>query len=103
MRKSLWMPMLSATIAVPLLSSGAVGQGANTARTRLATGTRLAIVGLDHDHVWGILDDIAAEPQAELVAVADPHPELVAKAKSHLPGTVKFYGDYVKMLDDAKP
>ena len=78
-----------------LQATAAFGQGAGK--------TRLAIVGLDHDHVWGMLHDIAAEPQAELVAVADPRPELVAKAKAQVPATVKFYDDYVKMLDEAKP
>ncbi len=65
--------------------------------------TRLAIVGLDHDHVWGMLHDILSEPDAELVAIADPHPELVAKAKARVPSSVVFYDDYVKMLDAAKP
>ena len=65
--------------------------------------TRLAIVGLDHDHVWGMLHDILSESDAELVAIADPHPELVAKAKARVPASVVFYDDYVKMLDDAKP
>jgi predicted dehydrogenase len=64
---------------------------------------RLAIIGLDDDHVWGLLRDIAKEPAAQLVAIADPHPDLVAKARSQIPGTVKFYDDYVKMLDEAKP
>jgi predicted dehydrogenase len=68
-----------------------------------AAKTRLAVVGLDHDHVWGLLKDIAAEPLAELVAIADPHPELVAKAKAHVPPSVKFYDDYRAMLDAAKP
>ena len=92
-RSSIFHVVLLATI----IPGSAFGQ--STSGTR----TRLAIAGLDHDHVWGILHDIAAEPQAELVAIADPHPELVAKAKSQVPGTVKFYDDYVKMLDDAKP
>ena len=65
--------------------------------------TRLAIVGLDHDHVWGMLPYISSESDAELVAIADPHPELVAKAKTQVPASVVFYDDYVKMLDAAKP
>lgn len=65
--------------------------------------TRVAIVGLDHDHVWGLLEDMPKEPNAELVAIADPQPELVAKAKAQAPASVKFYSDYVKMLDEAKP
>jgi predicted dehydrogenase len=65
--------------------------------------TRLAIVGLDHDHVWGLLNIIANEPDAELVAIADSHPELVEKAKAKVPAGVKFFSDYLPMLDEAKP
>jgi predicted dehydrogenase len=65
--------------------------------------TRLAIVGLDHDHIWGLLKIIANEPEAELVAIADPHPELIEKAKTRAPAGVKFYSDYIPMLDEMKP
>jgi predicted dehydrogenase len=65
--------------------------------------TRLAIVGLDHDHVWGILKLIAGEPDGELVAIADTHPELIQKAKERVPKSVKFFSNYVAMLDEAKP
>ncbi|HYL86892.1 MAG TPA: Gfo/Idh/MocA family oxidoreductase [Candidatus Angelobacter sp.] len=65
--------------------------------------TRIAIAGLDHDHVWGLLEDIAKEPKAELVAVADTHPALVSQAKAKVPASVKFYVDYVQMLDEVKP
>jgi predicted dehydrogenase len=65
--------------------------------------TKLAIVGLDHDHVWGLLRDFPKEPEAELVAIADPHPELVERAKARVPASVKFYSDYIKMLDEEKP
>jgi predicted dehydrogenase len=65
--------------------------------------TRLAIVGLDHDHVWGLLKMIADEPDAELVAIADPHPELVEKAKAAVPTGVKFFSDYLPMLNEVKP
>lgn len=64
---------------------------------------RLAIVGLDHDHVWGILKDIAEVPQANLVAIAGPQPALVLKAKPRVPDSVKFYPDYITMLDEVKP
>ena len=65
--------------------------------------TRLAVVGLDHDHVWGLLRDLEEEPNAELVAIADDHQPLVDQAKAKVPPTVKFYSDYVKMLDEMKP
>jgi predicted dehydrogenase len=65
--------------------------------------TRLAIVGLNHDHVWGLLKDMSQVPQVDLVAIADPNPELIAKAKARVPPDVKFYSDYVRMLDQVKP
>src|SRR6266481_2365488 len=65
--------------------------------------TRIAIVGLDHDHVWGLLKEITAERNAELVAIADSHAELVARAKAEVPASTKFYAEYVQMLDEAKP
>jgi len=68
-----------------------------------AAKTRLAVVGLDHDHVWGLLRDIQQEPDAELIAIADPHPELVERARKRVPPSVQFFSDYVKMLDEAKP
>ena len=68
-----------------------------------AAKTRIAIVGLNHDHVWELLRYIQNEPQADLVGIADNHPDLVEKAKSQVPQTVKFYSDYVEMLDQARP
>src|SRR5467141_1104845 len=65
--------------------------------------TRIAIVGLDHDHVWGLLKYLEAEPDAELVAIAEPQPALVKEAKSRVQASVKFYADYIKMLDEVKP
>jgi len=61
------------------------------------------VVGLDHDHVWSLLKDIANEPSAELVAIAETDPALVSRAQKTVPASVKFYGDYVAMLDEAKP
>jgi predicted dehydrogenase len=65
--------------------------------------TRLAVVGLDHDHVWSLLKDIAGEPSAELVAIAEADPALVIRAQKDVPASVKFYSDYLAMLDEAKP
>ena len=65
--------------------------------------TRLAIIGLDHDHVWGLMKTVTNEPDAELVAIADSHPELIDKAKAQAPAGVKFFSDYVPMLDEVKP
>ena len=79
---------------------------ANVGAARSAGGvakTRLAVVGLDHDHVWSLLKDIAGEPSAELVAIAESDPALVSRAQKEVPSSVKFYADYVAMLDQAKP
>jgi predicted dehydrogenase len=63
--------------------------------------TRLAVVGLDHDHVWGVLNTIAKEPEGELVAIADSHPELVQRAKARAPAGVKFFSDLPARFDSA--
>jgi predicted dehydrogenase len=68
-----------------------------------AAKTRIAVVGLDHDHVWSLLKDIGREPAADLVAIAESDAALVGQAKKEVPASVKFYSDYVQMLDDAKP
>jgi len=68
-----------------------------------AAKTRFAIVGLDHDHVWGRMPTLLKTPDAELVAVSDPHPELIAKAKALVPASVKFFSDCTEMLDQMKP
>ena len=65
--------------------------------------TRLAIVGLDHDHVWSLLKDVAGEPSAELIAIAESDSALVSQAQKEVPASVKFYSDYVAMLDETKP
>lgn len=67
------------------------------------TKTRLAVIGLDHDHVWSLLKDMANEPSAELVGIAETDPALVSRAQKTVPPSVKVYGDYVAMLDEAKP
>jgi scyllo-inositol 2-dehydrogenase (NADP+) len=90
--------LLMASLLIPLAAPAADSQSIPPNEK-----TRIAIIGLDHDHVWELLRYIASEPQAELVAIADAHPGLVDKAKSQVPTSVKFYPYYVKMLDEAKP
>ena len=65
--------------------------------------TRCAIVGLDHDHVWELLGYLQEEPESDLVAIAEGNKELVEKAKSKVRATVRFYSDYIPMLEEAKP
>src|SRR6202171_1343757 len=94
--------LVPAALAVLLIFGNASGlRGAQTAGA--AGKTRIAVVGLDHDHVWSLLKDIAGEPSAELVAIAESGPALVSRAQKEVPASVKFYSDYVAMLDQAKP
>lgn len=97
-------PFLQAVVmAVCLGSAAALGMN-SVATAKLPDGkTRLAIVGLDHDHVWELLRYIGKESDAELVAIAESQPALAKEAKSKVPDSVKFYADYVAMLDEAKP
>jgi len=77
--------------------------GGQTSQSAANAKVRLAIVGLNHDHVWGILKDIAGEKGAELIAIAESDSALVSRAKGRVPASVKFFDDFVKMLDDVKP
>lgn len=68
-----------------------------------AAKVRFAVVGLNHDHVWGRMKTLLNNPDAELVAIWDTHPELIEKAKTRVPASVKFFNDYTVMLDQMKP
>ncbi|MBV9623389.1 MAG: Gfo/Idh/MocA family oxidoreductase [Acidobacteria bacterium] len=64
---------------------------------------RCAVIGLNHDHVWELLGYLQEEPESDLVAIAEGNKELVEKAKSKVRATVRFYSDYIPMLEEAKP
>jgi predicted dehydrogenase len=97
----LWRSALSWILAAAAVLALLAGRTA--AQGQAGGKTRLAIVGLDHDHVWGVLQDIAKESSAELVAIAETDPTLVSRAQKSVPASVKFYTDFVAMLDEAKP
>jgi predicted dehydrogenase len=61
--------------------------------------TRLAVAGLTHGHVWGLLEQWAAQPEVELVAVADPTP-LLDNARARFQ---RAYVDWQRMLDAESP
>jgi predicted dehydrogenase len=62
---------------------------------------RVGILGLTHDHIWGNLDDLRASPLGELVAAADPHPELRDKVGADY-GCSQLFESYEEMLDKAR-
>ena len=65
---------------------------------------RLAIAGLTHDHVTGLLRELPRRKDITLVGIAEPNTQLAAKyvARYHLPQSI-IYTDLDKMLDETKP
>src|ERR1700676_53275 len=99
-RSALSRILIATVMPLALLGCGVAAKAQNAGA---GAKTRLAVVGLDHGHVWSLRKHIAEEPDAELVAIAEADPALVSRAQKGVPGSVKFYTDYVAMLDEAKP
>ena len=59
---------------------------------------RVGVVGMVHDHVWGLAKSFAACPQADLVAAADPNEPLRSRIR-HEFGVQALYADWREMLD----
>src|SRR5262249_24340216 len=98
LNRPLVRPIALTTLVLALVSSCLTSQSTAQSKT-----TRMAVVGLDHDHVWELLRYMAGEPDGELVAIAEKDPELVEKARSKVATSVRFFPDYVSMFDEAKP
>jgi predicted dehydrogenase len=67
--------------------------------------TKLAHVGLQLDGGWSFLNHELQEPDAEVVAVAEPEVELLDRVRTKLKTMprVRFYARYEEMLDEVKP
>jgi len=65
---------------------------------------RIAIAGLTHDHVTGLLRELPRRKDITLVGIAEPNAQLAAKyvARYHLPQSI-IYTDLDKMLNETKP
>jgi len=61
----------------------------------------IGILGLIHDHVWRHLADLAARDDVRL-AVADPNPPLLAKARAEF-GAAQSYADYAELIERERP
>lgn len=59
---------------------------------------RFGVVGMTSDHVWGMGDGLAALPDVELVAGAEPYPELRERASKQW-SLQRTYEDYEQLLD----
>lgn len=62
---------------------------------------RIGVIGLVHDHIWGVLNSFAEDSRAEIVAAADPNPPLLEKV-SALFRVERTYSDYKQMLQAEK-
>ncbi len=62
------------------------------ASARTQEPVRVAIVGLNHDHVAGFLPQLAQHPEVQLVGIAEANPALVAKYQNrfHLDPAIFF-------------
>ena len=65
---------------------------------------RIAIAGLTHDHVTGLLGGLPHRKDITLVGIAEPNAQLAAKyvTRYHLPQSI-IYTNLDKMLDETKP
>src|SRR5215207_3853931 len=59
---------------------------------------RFGIAGMSSDHVWGMGDGLAALPEVELVAGAEPYPELRQRATAQW-GLPRTYESFITMLE----
>ncbi len=62
---------------------------------------RVGVLGLTHDHIWGNLAELAACELGELVAAADPHPELLDKVRQDA-GCSQVFESYADMLEQVE-
>jgi predicted dehydrogenase len=59
---------------------------------------RFGVAGMTSDHVWGMGDGLAALPEVEMVAGAEPYAELRERAARQW-NLTRLYEDYLDMLD----
>ncbi|MGQ9629185.1 MAG: Gfo/Idh/MocA family protein [bacterium] len=63
---------------------------------------RIGVIGLVHDHVWGLIRQFQDSGMAEIVAAWDENPPLLGKiSREH--GVQKNYPDYMDLLKQEKP
>jgi len=59
---------------------------------------RIGVLGLVHDHIWGVLKQAGEQEDVDLVGAADPHEELLAQFRENT-GVDTTYTDYEELLD----
>jgi predicted dehydrogenase len=68
------------------------------------TPIRVAVVGLNHDHVWGFFHTLSSHPEVTLVGISEPDAALRQKyaASTHLPENL-FFPTEAAMLQTTHP
>lgn len=69
----------------------------------LAAQEKIAVIGLNHSHVWGHLGKMVKGDVARLVGIAETNQDLIAEAKKIGAADNLFRPDAAKMLDEVKP
>jgi glucose-fructose oxidoreductase len=77
---------------------------AGNASAQTAPPIRVAIVGLNHDHVWGFFHTLSSHPEVTLVGISEPDAALRQKyaASTHLPENI-FFPTEAAMLQATHP
>jgi len=89
-----------AITTIAIFNTGAFADPNQQADANAKPPFRIAIAGLTHDHVTGLLRDLPRRKDITLVGVAEPNTKLAEKY--HLPPSI-IYTDLNKMLDETKP
>ena len=63
---------------------------------------RVAVLCMAHDHLWGNLKDLCAAENADLVAGADPSPDL-RRLFSESSGCQRTFEDFEELLEVEEP
>jgi predicted dehydrogenase len=76
----------------------------SNATAQTAPPIRVAIVGLNHDHVWGFFHTLPSHPEVTLVGISEPDATLRQKyaASAHLPENI-FFPTEAAMLEATHP
>lgn len=64
---------------------------------------KIAVIGLQHSHVWGHLPKMITGTPAKLVGISETNPALIAEAKGLGAADSLIFSDDARMLDEAKP
>ncbi|MCC6291732.1 MAG: Gfo/Idh/MocA family oxidoreductase [Bryobacterales bacterium] len=63
----------------------------------------IAVIGLQHSHVWGHLPRMIGGSPARLVGISETNPSLIAEARKMGAPAAVFFKDDAQMLDAVKP